>query len=208
MRRPGMIRNIIFDLGGVIIKHRSDLMPFIVSSVFEIGPDAGKAIWKTHQHALLTGELSSEGFLRKIKDEIGSRLPPQDLLERWVSLYEHEGRVVNTALLKKITGLRRTYAVYLLTDTLDVHHAFNSARGLYGHFDGIYGSHLEGKSKSQGKDVFLHFLRKFRLTADECVFIDDLLPYIETAESVGIRGIRFTTVEKLEKDLKRIGVIL
>ncbi len=201
-----MIRALIFDLGGVIIRHAHNLMPSIISAVFDLSAVRGREIWHEHKDALLTGELPSVAFLEKIKQEIGTTEPIDILLDRWKTLYENDAAEVNTGLLDSIRRLRKTYPVYLLTDTIEVHHEFNEARGLYAHFDGVFSSHIEGKSKSQGKDVFVTFLNKFHLQADSCVFIDDMEAYVVLAKSSDIHGFVYTTVAQFKKDLHSIGV--
>jgi len=203
-----MIKAIIFDLGGVVIKHRSNLMPYIISTVFDLNLEDGRVIWHKYKNALLTGELPSVAFLQKIKEETQNEFSVDVLLRRWVDLYEREARDLNVSLLDRIRRLREKYAVYLLTDTFDAHHAFNDSRGLYQNFDGVYCSHMEKRAKSQGKDVFTHFLEKFHLQASECVFIDDMDAYVAMAKSLGIRGIVYTTNDKLTLALKLMGVNL
>ena len=188
-----MISTLIFDLGGVVVNHRQDLMPYLIGEVFHLGSENARDVWHRHKDRLLTGELPSREFLQTVLVETGSSESIHTLLEQWKTLYEHEAKDVNKELLAIIDTLRKKYRIYLLTDTLDVHYTFNSARGIYSHFDGAYYSHLEGKSKSQGESIFIDFLNKFNLRADECVFIDDMDAYIESARSLGMHGILFTT---------------
>lgn len=201
-----MIQTLIFDLGGVIIKHQHNLMPIIISEVFAISEKQGTEIWHEHKDALLTGELPSIDFLNKIKTELSITTPIQTLLDSWTTLYEHAAKGLNTELLDMISKLKQAYRVYLLTDTLDTHHAFNDKRGIYAHFDGVYASHLEGKSKSQGKSAFELFLKNYKLQAEHCVFIDDMEAYVSLAISLGLQAFVYTSNDQLVRDLKSIGV--
>ena len=200
----GMIKTLIFDLGGVVISHKKDLMPVLIGETFHIGTENAREIWRRHKDALLTGELPSGDFLQKIKVETGSSDTMHSLMDLWKRLYERDALGINTELLSLISKLRKKYAVYLLTDTLDVHHAFNEERGVYSHFDGAYYSHLEGKSKSQGERTFNDFLKKFSLRAHECVFTDDMEAYVEIAQRLGIHGIVFTSNADFLKQLTGI----
>ncbi len=201
-----MIKNLIFDLGGVIIQHQHDLMPRIISSIFDLNREEGRRIWHEHKDVLLTGELPSVAFLEKIKKRTGAALSTDTLLNRWKTLYESDAKELNIELLEVIRRMRKTYPVYLLTDTIEVHHEFNEGRGIFKYFDGVFASHIEGKSKSQGKNAFEHFLKKFNLLANDCVFIDDMEAYVEMAKSLGIYGILYTSVAQLIKDLRGVGV--
>lgn len=200
------IENIIFDLGGVIISHRSDLMPYIIATTFGLSADQAKGVWHTHKDALLTGELPSDAFLAKVREETDSTSSPEALRTKWRELYTAEASEINTSLLNMVDRLRDTYQLYLLTDTLDVHHQFNEVRGIYAHFDHVFASHMEGKSKSQGVATFAEFLRKYNLQAETCVFIDDLEPYVDLAASLGIHGVVFRSTDQLVKDLSLIRV--
>ena len=155
---------------------------------------------------LLTGELPSIDFLNKIKTELSITTPVSTLLDSWTSLYEHAAKELNTQLLDVISDLKRTHRVYLLTDTLDTHHEFNERRGIYARFDGVYASHIEGKSKSQGKAAFELFLKNYKLQAEHCVFIDDMEAYVSLAISLGLHAFVYTSNEQLVRDLKSIGI--
>lgn len=54
--------------------------------------------------------------------------------------------------------------------------------------------------------IYKLFLERFKLTAKECVFLDDTLKNIEAAEAVGIHGICFKTKEQAEEELRKLGV--
>ena len=51
-----------------------------------------------------------------------------------------------------------------------------------------------------------HLVKKYQLTADECVFIDDRMENIEGAEKAGIRGICFETIGQVKEDLKKYNI--
>ena len=66
--------------------------------------------------------------------------------------------------------------------------------------DGIVVSGYEGVVKPQ-PEIYELLLRRFSLRASECVFIDDNPVNVAGAEAVGIRGIRFTSLEALRTAL-------
>ena len=55
-------------------------------------------------------------------------------------------------------------------------------------------------------EIYETLLKKYQLTADECVFIDDRMENIEGAEKAGIHGICFETIEQVKEDLKKYNV--
>ncbi len=55
-------------------------------------------------------------------------------------------------------------------------------------------------------EIYETLLKKYQLTADECVFIDDRMENIEGAKKAGIHGICFETIEQVKEDLKKYNV--
>lgn len=55
--------------------------------------------------------------------------------------------------------------------------------------------------------IYRLLLSQYNLTAEECVFIDDTLPNITAAESLGIHGIHFKELTQAKAALAELGVI-
>ena len=55
-------------------------------------------------------------------------------------------------------------------------------------------------------EIYETLLKKYQLTADECVFIDDRMENIEGAEKAGIHGICFETIGQVKEDLKKYNI--
>ncbi len=72
-------------------------------------------------------------------------------------------------------------------------------------FKGIVVSGVEKEVKPEPR-IFEILLERYGLKADECVFIDDSQPNVDTAEKIGFTAFRFTTSEKLIAGLKSAGV--
>jgi len=54
--------------------------------------------------------------------------------------------------------------------------------------------------------IYLHVLKELGTKPEETLFLDDKLINIEAAEALGMRGIVFSTVEKLRDDLLALGL--
>ena len=67
--------------------------------------------------------------------------------------------------------------------------------------DGMVVSGYEGVTKP-GPEIYRLLLRRYSLRASDCVFIDDNPLNVAGAEAVGIRGIRFTSLQNLRLALK------
>ena len=201
-----MIKVIIFDFGGVILQHRTDLVPYFLSQMFPSGAEEISSVWKEIKISLNTGKLTFEELLIQLKNTTKSDKALKELVQMWQDLYKKEAKDVNWRLLDLIERLKNKYKVYLFTDTIKTHDDINSKRGLYDKFHGVYKSFEEGISKHAGKDAFYHVLKKIGAKSEECVFIDDLASNVKSAESIGMKALLFTGNEQLEKDLKQLGI--
>ena len=199
-----MIKAIIFDFGGVILQHRTDLTPFILKQMFS--KEDLQNVWDENKIALISGRLSSKEFIPLLKKVTKSKKDVEELMTMWEEIYEQEANDVNFALLKLVDQLKKKYKVYLFTDTIDVHDAINRGKNIDKRFDAVYKSFEEGISKLEGKKAFYYLLGKIDLKPEECVFIDDLDSNIESAKRVGIKTILYKNNEELKLALKQLGV--
>lgn len=68
------------------------------------------------------------------------------------------------------------------------------------HFHGGVFSYLENLLKPE-KEIYLKLIEKYELVAEETIFIDDSKANIEMANKIGINGIVFKNPGQLRKDL-------
>ncbi len=61
---------------------------------------------------------------------------------------------------------------------------------------GAYSSELGAIKPNH--EIFTRFLERFSLSADQIIFIDDQLPFVEKAQSYGIRSIQFADVAQVK----------
>lgn len=201
-----MIRNIFFDFGGVILKHRSTAMEEMIAQIFLISVQQAKDIWQKQKPLIMTGKKSSRQFLKELKNQLHSGLSNEKILKLWKDLYIEYAKGVDWELLNFIEKFKNNYKVFLFTDTIDTNDEYNSKRGIYSKFTRVFKSHEEGLTKLTD-DAFLNVLNKIQADAKECVFIDDLDINITRAESLGIKGIIYTNLDVLKEDLKKNGIV-
>ncbi len=198
-----MIKAIIFDLGGVILKHKATLVGDILAEIFSISPEVGMQIWDQYRVRLLSGELSSREFFQEIKQKLNSSYSVEEILAKEHELYSANAKI-DQEMLEFVKELKVKYKVYLLTDTIDIHDQFNQSRGIYDHFDLTFRSCLEHTSKASGDEFFKKALEKINLVPEECIYIDDLEENIVTAEGLGMKAILYKNLQQLKEDLQRI----
>lgn len=63
------------------------------------------------------------------------------------------------------------------------------------------------RMRKPNDDIYLHALETFDLAAGDAVFVDDLAENVEAANRLGLTGLQFVSPEKLEADLKGLGLL-
>jgi 2-haloacid dehalogenase len=101
---------------------------------------------------------------------------------------------------------RRGHAVYAITNwNQDTFRATRSQFAFLEELDGIVVSGEEGVVKPDAA-IFHLFLSRYRLRAEDCLFIDDNAHNVEGAKAVGMQAVRFESPERLAADLGLYGL--
>jgi putative hydrolase of the HAD superfamily len=204
---PGnKFRAIIFDIGRVIV--RVDVSRAVAGLAEGVTPspaDIWSAIthdprwpdwqegrmtprdWHLHLSKLLGGSLSFEQFT----DAWNRAIDPVPILES--SLFEKLSKRYRLALVSNTDPI---HVAYLESAYEFVHHFPKPAR--------IY-SCVVGASKPDPL-IYREALRATRARAEEAIYIDDILSYVEAAQRLGMAGIAFISPEQLESDLRAFGI--
>lgn len=182
-----MIKNLIFDLGGVLI----DLdMDAVDRGLREYGMDTPVAELLTASRRYETGKIGTEAFLDSVQAALpGSRR--DGIRDIWNAMI----RNVPQQRLEFLEALHQSgrYGMFLLSNTNALHmeqvrvnmgpQAFNRFKNC---FQGFYLSHEIGMRKPE-PEIFAFVLRQHGLEAAETLFIDDTLEHTLGAASLGIR---------------------
>ena len=73
-------------------------------------------------------------------------------------------------------------------------------------FEGIVVSGAENTRKPFS-EIYQLTLDRFKMQAQECLFIDDNLRNVEGAKALGIQGYHFTTPQQLKEDLLKEAIL-
>lgn len=199
-----MIKNIIFDIGNVLTDFR--WRDFLRDKGFDdamIGRIAKASVenplWKEFDRGELAGEELMQAFinadpeiedeLHKAYDNIHGMVTIRDYAIPWVQELKAKG-----------------YKVWYLSnfsEKTEIECADSIAFIPY-----MDGGILSWKDKLIKPDpkIYQLMLERFKLTADECVFIDDLPENVQGAVNEGIHGIVFESREQVAEELKKLGV--
>ena len=105
--------------------------------------------------------------------------------------------------MKNWKQLRKNYKLGFISNTITPHEKINRKRGLFDLFDVVVLSHKIGMTKDD-KRIFLMTAKKLNVEPKECIFIDDVKDFVNTAKSVGMEGIQFRNSRQLESELKKL----
>lgn len=201
-----MIRNIVFDMGQVLIHWSPDMFldrhPLTGEDRALLKRELFTSIeWVQLDHGTITENQALEQICARIPQRLQGTA--DSLIRRWWEgpFHPMEGM---EELIRELKG--NGYGIYVLSN------AGLSLRTYYPRlpaadcFDGILVSAEEKLLKPQA-EIFRTLLSRYDLEAGESVFIDDLPANCEGAVNVGMRGCIFRgDVKLLRKELGRMGV--
>ena len=176
--------NIIFDLGGVILKGKAksilDKLDLNEEEYNEISEFFNNWNDMDTNDMSIEEKINNYNFSENIKNKYKDTL-----------LKYYELRDINMNLINLIKDLKKNNnKVYILSDNnKDASNYYKTINGL-NNLDGYVFSYEYGTIKKDGK-LFDIFLEKYNLDPKTCYFIDDTLENIEVANSKGINGILY-----------------
>ncbi|AMM52602.1 HAD family hydrolase [Rufibacter sp. DG15C] len=186
------IKNIIFDLGGVIInldyaKSTDALRAFSkVNDQVAFSQKSQSELFDQYE----MGQISSEAFRQMLRQEYNIEATDAQIDEAWNAMLLD----IPSERIDLLRELGKKYKLYLLSNTNAIHMlAFNEIiaqsfemPSLDSLFDQVYYSHLVGKRKPDAA-VFEQILEENDLKREETLFIDDSIQHIESAQRLGIK---------------------
>jgi len=187
-----MIKNIVFDLGGVIIDLDRDQA---VRRFEQIGVDDAEQLIDAYEQKgiflqLEDGSINTEEFCRKLREHTGKNLSFEDITHAWM------GFIVDVPQYKLdyILKLREEYKVYLLSNTNPIIQLqwaqtkrFTSAgRPLNDYFDTLYTSYEVGVTKPDRR-IFEYMIQDSGMIPSETLFVDDGKSNIEVGRELGFQ---------------------
>jgi putative hydrolase of the HAD superfamily len=185
------IKNIVFDLGGVIITlERSEA----VRRFKEAGlGNAEELLDAYHQKGIFLeleeGKLSQEEFYDAVRKEAGKFIPNEAIDYGWLGFLKE----VPVYKLTMLEELRKNYNLYLLSNTNPVvmAWAFSSAfspegKSIEKYFDKLYLSYQIGCTKPSPL-IFDYMFNDSGILPAETLFIDDGSANVAIGEKLGMK---------------------
>ncbi|MCG9911633.1 MAG: HAD family phosphatase [Flavobacteriales bacterium] len=184
------IRNIIFDLGGVLLPVDYQV---VIRAFEELGvSDAAQMYSQQAQQPLFDqlerGEISGGEFLFELKKKMPS-VSETDILKAWNAIL---GQFPSNRL-ELLLKVKQQYRIYLLSNTNEIHiRQFladlkynNGVEDFTSFFEEVYYSNETGFRKPE-KEIFDLVLLDNNLNASETLFIEDTEHNVRGAVQAGI----------------------
>lgn len=200
------IKNVIFDLGGVLIDWNPE---YVYLDVFN--GDREKMKWFFDEICTMDwNENQDAGYPLEKATEERVKLFPE--YEEWIRIYygrweEMLGNEIDgtVAILKQLID-NPNYKVVALTNWSAETFPVALERFDFLHwFEGIVVSGTE-KMRKPFNEIYELTLNRFNIEAAQSLFIDDNARNIEAAKKMGINTIRFNNPTQLKSELKSLNI--
>lgn len=184
------IKNIIFDLGGVIYDidyHKT------IEAFSNLGIDQAEVLYSQAQQTDLfdayeIGAISSEVFIQKLKSKLNIDLEDSDIINAWNALLIG----VPKHRLDFLLEVKLTHNTFLLSNTNDLHiQQINrelqaiDVNGLEPFFHEVFLSYELGMRKPH-KETFAEVVNRLNIDPSETLFIDDSPQHLIGAKAAGL----------------------
>lgn len=184
-----MIKNIIFDIGNVILNfdldkvlpkfiENEDDQKFILDNVINSPEWLGNSL-------IDTGYITREAAMELVKDRTNNI--KDDVIEKfWLTYNDYAN--IDSRVLEIIKRLKENnYNIYLLSNINPYTHEYVKKSGLFEMVDGYVLSYEVHKIKPY-IGIYKELLNKYNLNPEECLFVDDRESNMDTANKLGIKG--------------------
>ena len=197
-----MIKNIIFDVGRVLVTF--DPVQYVNSLGFDeetsravVGAIFHDQLWIETDRGVIPVEEFEDAFVANAPEYEAQIRKAYREMGRIIQLMPHTMSWVKT--LKE-----RGYRLYVLSNYGEYLFLRSKDRlDFMPYMDGAVISYQIQMIKPD-REIYEHILNKYGLEPEECVFIDDRPENVEGAKLVGMSGIRFETFEQANGELQRL----
>jgi putative hydrolase of the HAD superfamily len=196
-----MVKNIIFDIGNVLLQFKPLDYLKMVFNDDKIETLVYKEVFQSKEWIHLDrGTLTQDEAVKAISQRNPNyEVHIKKCMDNWIDILTPiEGTVQMVKELKQ-----KGFKLYLLSNFHSL--AFENIYSKYDffrYFDGGVISYKENLIKPE-TEIYNRLLDTYDLNAKECLFIDDTLANTEAADRLGMNTIHFNNYETLEDDLHK-----
>lgn len=199
-----MIKNLLFDLGGVLlnIDFNKVKLAFEQLGINDFDKQFSQLTASSLFQNLETGNISNGEFYRTMLEQTGRDTSEDDIRNAWNAILLDFRKESMQFLIDN----KNNYRLFLLSNTNDIHlKKLNEILldelgepDLDIYFEKAYYSQKVGMRKPN-QDIFEYVLKDAGIRANETFFIDDSKPNIDTAARMGFKSHWLLPGERIEK---------
>ena len=199
-----MIKNVIFDIGNVLVDFRWRALMEDLKLSKEIQEIFSNTVFGSHWWGELDHGIYEESEILK-----NFREDNKEHLDEFNLVWDNRGKLVEPYAYAaqwieqlKSSGLK----VYLLSNYPKDIFTLHAECGCFPFLEKVDGKVVSGfvKMVKPNADIYEYLLKEYGLKAAESVFIDDREDNIETARKLGMKGIVFQNYEQACNELREL----
>jgi len=197
------IRNIIFDLGGVLlnIDPKKTIEAFGKLGMKQLVGDKGLSYDHDIFYMMEQGQITSDEFRYGVIELLPQKVSFQEIDDAWTAMLL-DFPAVRVELIK---NLRKDFKIYLFSNTNAIHvEKFHSNFRNQHRFEvsslferDFYSNEIGYRKPSP--ESYQEIIKLSGINPEESLFIDDSFPNVESATASGLKGFWLEPGQKVEK---------
>lgn len=198
-KKNTMIKAIVFDLGKVIVDFDHVTICKRLATYCSFTPEQiyARIFTSGLEAAFDEGNITPLEFFHKVKESLNLDIPASAFKNIWNAIFS-----LNPGISVLIEQLKKDYRLLCLSNTNLWHFSYCMERfPVLRNFNSFILSY-EVKKRKPNRKIFAEAIKKAGVLPSECLYIDDLELYIKKAREMGMNAVHFTSLDKLEKELK------
>lgn len=202
-----MYKNVIFDLGGVVV----DFKPhdFLLERFFDAKTEQtvyditfGSEEWPLLDAGLITRQRGNEIMMEKAR-KAGCAFEVQSVLDDWIRSLRTRGKTHDIMKRLHKMGFRLFYLSNIPEDAL----AYLKQQEFFALFEGGVASCQVRMNKPDPR-IYRALMSRYNLLPEETIFVDDTKANAAAAVELGITGIQYKGSGSFIKALNQCGIPL
>lgn len=194
------MKNIIFDVGGVITDFSNDtLRKYLNMPIEEVKKTTDYIYHSPEWKECLKGNITQEELINIFNTKEGI---DKDVLSRFL-LSENQKNIlpVYDGILNELNKLKKKYKIFILSNMTYNTYNYLKTLGIIDIFDGGVYSYECGLIKPY-KGIYELLLKRYNLNREECIFFDDTKTNVDTGNELGIKSILYKDVNDLKNNVE------
>lgn len=186
------VEAIVFDVGGVVVRWKTDPRTVFSQTCESFGVDlnTGRTAYKRHHASLTMGQMTDEAFWEAFSLEVERPIP-----EGWMAYWNDQfvkNFALNEALIERVITLKEAgYQLAILSNVFPAHARALRSEGFYHHFDTVILS-CDVNMQKPDPAIFLHLLETIGKKPEAILYIDDREENIAAAKQLGMQTFLFS----------------